>query len=190
MQNKHQLRQRFKQVRGAISSSEREKSEKIIAENFLKLLNKNPAVKTIAGFMPTQSEVNILPLLEKLITDNYNICLPFIGGDDVMIFKQCSNFSDLINNKFGIKQPLSSCNNVIPELIIVPLLACDNNGHRLGYGQGYYDKTINSLKNNNHQLILVGLCFDQQVTDQLPTEEHDQKLDYVITTKGMLLTIN
>ena len=83
----------------------------------------------------------------------------------------------------NIKEPPKLNEILYPELIFVPCLAFDNNGFRLGYGGGYYDKTLSQYKKNNINFISVGFAFDDQKVNNVPTDKFDIKLDYVITEK-------
>ena len=101
--------------------------------------------------------------------------------DSPLEFQSWDMKSALIDGPFATKQ--SSEAFVIPEIIIVPLLAFDLKGARIGYGGGYYDRTIEALRKNNPNLITIGVAYDGQKVDAVPTEEHDQKLDMVVTEK-------
>ena len=76
--------------------------------------------------------------------------------------------------------------NIIPEIMIVPLLAFDKNLNRLGYGKGYYDTTINKIRNKGKLFLTVGLGYDNQEFDKIPIEKHDQRMDVIMTEKKII----
>lgn len=137
---------------------------------------KNP--QHIAGYYPINSEVNPLPLLKYLAFNGHKIGLPKIENNHLSFLRW--SFSDsLIKGCFDILEP-SSNTNFLPDIILMPLLGFDSKGNRLGYGKGYYDNAITKLSNKK-PLLKIGLAYDVQLVDLVPTEPHDQKLDWVIT---------
>ena len=177
--NKKSLRQNFLLLRDKIAN----KSEKdqVITANFIELLAKFDNVKIIASYHPIKSEINLLEL-NQYLNKNFQLALPAIENNE-MLFRQCGEL--VLNN--GIMQPAASCVELMPDVIITPLLAVDLQGFRLGYGKGFYDKTIAKLYQLQHKPILVGLCYDCQITDKLPQDAHDQKINYIVSE---LRTIN
>ena len=108
------------------------------------LINKhfNKKKIIIAGYYPSNYEVNILKFLEKASKKNFKIALPVIKSSNNMCFKSWVYKEPLYVNKFGILEPKNSNNTVIPDLIMVPLVAFDNHLNRIGYGKGYYDRSL------------------------------------------------
>ena len=91
----------------------------------------------------------------------------------------------LILSKYGIPEPKKS-KKILPNLILVPLLAFDEKKNRLGYGKGFYDKYLHKLKKIGKKIIAVGVAFSFQKHHNLPATDKDYKLDYVITEKGLI----
>ena len=89
----------------------------------------------------------------------------------------------MIDGFMNIKEPVSTSKILIPDLLFIPCLAFDSYGYRLGYGGGYYDKTLSHLKKNKKNFLSVGYAFDAQKVQEVPKENFDIKLDYVITEK-------
>jgi len=100
------------------------------------------------------------------------------------MFKKWEPNQSLFLNKYGIPEP-SSGTVVNPDILLVPLVAFDKNLNRLGYGAGYYDRLIESLKKKK-KIITIGLAFDFQESNSIPTSKYDQKLDYIVTNKNIL----
>lgn len=146
-------------------------------EQFIKSLS---SINNIAGYYPTSDEMDILPLLNQL-KKQYQILLPRIVGNSTMHF--CSWDDELEKSpRYRFYQPKAG-EEVVPDVMIVPVVTCDANGHRLGYGKGYYDRYLSS----NKGIIKIGLIpTDLIYSSKLPNEAHDIKLEYIITENGVI----
>ena len=155
-------------------------SNKII--KFLKTVKiKN---KVIGGYYPYNYEVDTLELLKKLEKKDYLISLPKISKKNKMNFYQWSFKDPLSINIYGIPEPISK-KKVNPEILLIPLVAYDNELNRLGYGGGFYDRYISSVIHNK-EIIKIGLGFSFQRINKLPTNQYDKKLDCIITEKDFI----
>ena len=144
--------------------------------NFFKKKKRN----IISGYCPVKGEVNPFISLNKLHNLGHLICLPeIVQKDQKLIFKSWDQHTKMKIGKFGIQVPLSK-KVVIPNYLLVPIVSCDLFKNRLGYGGGYYDRTLSYLKNKNHCLS-IGLAYDEQINESIPSEKFDQKLDIIIT---------
>ncbi len=115
-----------------------------------------------------------------MIEKNINICLPKINSQSKEInFFKFSTGTKLIKNKYNILEPAVTNEIIFPKLVLVPLLAFNESGFRLGYGGGFYDKYFSSQEEKD--IIKVGLGFSFQKANQIPIESHDQKLDWILT---------
>ena len=112
------------------------------------------------------------------------VSLPSIKKNYKINFIQCSINDPFIVNQYGIPEPTQG-KVVYPDILLVPLVAFDKNLNRLGYGAGYYDRLIQSLKKRKN-IISIGLAFDFQELNLIPTTKYDQKLDYIVTNKKIL----
>ena len=142
--------------------------------------------KIISSFLSIKTEIptnNLNFFIEK---SGKVLSLPIIDGNknDILIFKTYSAGDILIKGKFGINEPQNT-NVVLPDIIFVPCLAYDDLGYRLGYGGGYYDKTISYLKSIDHYFLTIGLAYDQQKVNNVITDNLDQKLNYILTEKQL-----
>jgi 5-formyltetrahydrofolate cyclo-ligase len=120
-------------------------------------------------------------LLEK---KNFKVSLPIIKKDNQMNFCSWSRGDPLRVNKFGIPEPVSS-KIFYPDILLVPLVAYDNNLNRLGYGGGYYDRYIEKLEKTK-KIIKIGLAFSFQKISSIPIDQYDKRLDFIITEKEIL----
>ena len=128
-------------------------------------------------------EVDDLMLLKRF-KKKFAISLPVIKKKFQMNFYKWS-FTDLLKiNKYGIPEPETK-NIVYPDVLLIPLVAFDKNLNRLGYGGGYYDRLIKKLSKKK-KIIKIGLALSFQKINKVPTNAHDQKLDYIITNKYII----
>ena len=140
--------------------------------------------KIIGGYYPVNYEVDDLEILKKFVKKKVKISLPVIKKNFRMDFIQCSLDSTFVINQYGIPEP-SDGKVVYPDILLVPLVAFDRKLNRLGYGAGFYDKLIKSLKKIKN-IVTIGLAFDFQEVYLIPVSKYDQKLDYVVTNKKIL----
>ena len=155
----------------------------IIFKLIRKHFSKNKII--IAGYYPSYYEVDILNFLEKASKKNFRIVLPVIKSSNTMSFKSWIFKEPLYVNKFGILEPENSSKNTIPDLIMVPLVAFDNRLNRIGYGKGYYDRSLKKISKIKKNAISLGIAFSFQKCQKIPTNKQDFKLDYVFTEKGI-----
>ena len=140
----------------------------------------------IAGYYPSNYEVNILNFLEKVSKKKLKIALPVINSSGEMSFKSWVFQEPLYVNKFGILEPKNSKKKIIPDLIMVPLVAFDNQLNRIGYGKGYYDRSLRKISKIKKNAISLGIAYSFQKCKKIPIDSHDFKLDYIFTEKGII----
>ena len=158
---------------------------KIDFNKVFSLIKKNNLIeKSIGGYFPVNYEVDDLEILNKFCKKNYEISLPVIKKNFQMDFYKWS-FSDPMKiNQYGIPEP-NTKKIIYPDIILIPLVAFDNNLNRLGYGGGYYDRVIEKL-NRIKKILKIGLAFSVQKVNNLPVTKYDKKLDYIVTDKYIL----
>ena len=142
--------------------------------------------KIIASFISFKSEISTQFLNEFLFNNGKILCLPIIkNNSETLNFIEYNLKTKLVSGKFGIMQPSDLSKEFLPEIILTPCLAFDENGFRLGYGGGYYDKTFSYLKKIKHKFISIAVAFDDQKIDKLVHDKYDQKIDYILTEKKL-----
>ena len=142
--------------------------------------------KIIASFISFKSEISTQFLNEFLLNNGKILCLPIIkNNSETLNFIEYNLKTKLVSGKFGIMQPSDLSKEFFPEIILTPCLAFDENGFRLGYGGGYYDKTFSYLKKIRHKFISIAVAFDDQKIDELVHDKYDQKIDYILTEKKL-----
>ena len=138
----------------------------------------------IGGYYPINSEIGCLDILEKLEKNNYKISLPITKKNNDMDFYEWSFQNPLKISHQGIPEP-NIKKKVFPDVLIVPLVGFDKNKFRLGYGGGFYDRYISKLSNFK-KIFTVGFAFSFQEVKNIPINKHDQKLDFILTNKGIV----
>jgi 5-formyltetrahydrofolate cyclo-ligase len=140
----------------------------------------------VAGFMPMKSEINPLPLMRKLAAAGARLALPVVAGRGKPLMMRAWGIGEpLAAGVWGIREPPPSAAVVAPDILIVPLLAFDRAGHRIGYGAGYYDMTIAALR-ARRAVVAIGVAFSAQEIAAVPATPHDAPLDLVLTEREVI----
>jgi 5-formyltetrahydrofolate cyclo-ligase len=139
--------------------------------------------EVVAAYWPIRDELDIKPLIVKLMDAGQPVALPVVLGDDEPLeLRLWQDGAPLYEAGFGTLAPEDSAPRVEPDLILMPLLGFDKHGTRLGYGGGYYDRTLAHLPKRPR---LVGFAFARQEVDHIPREAHDVPLDAIVTELGV-----
>ena len=140
----------------------------------------------VAGFSPMKTEINPIPLLRKLSDAGAQLALPAIAGRGKPLLMRAWHFgAPLKAGQWGIREPTADAAEVAPDILIVPLAAFDRAGHRIGYGAGYYDMTINALRAQK-PILAIGIAFAAQEIPKVPATERDARLDLVLTEREII----
>lgn len=177
--DKQQLRQDMRRLRRGLSLSMDDR-ERLISHFFDALPLKSTDL--IAGYWPEAGECDVRVILGEALRRGYRCALPVVErGSRLLSFAPYGNDSAMRVGSFGIKEPVDAA-RLVPDVVIVPLLAFDAHGARLGQGGGYYDVTLAHLRAQK-PICAVGLAYAQQECKDTPllTEAHDQALDWIVT---------
>jgi 5-formyltetrahydrofolate cyclo-ligase len=140
----------------------------------------------VSGFMPLKSEINPLPLMRKLEELGARLALPVVAGKGKPLVMRAWAWGEpLAAGVWGIREPKPQAPEVEPDILLVPLLAFDRAGHRIGYGAGYYDMTIAALRAKK-RVNAVGIAFSAQEVAKVPTTPQDARLDLVLTEREVI----
>lgn len=157
------------------------------AENFLRAIKPQKG-QVVGVYWPKGRELDTAPLMERLMQLGAMVALPVMQADTRLLsFALWSDDVPLEPASFGVMQPPVTSTTIFaePDIVVVPMLAFDRRGHRLGYGGGYFDCTLEYLRKAK-QVLAVGYAYSQQaVLFNLPAETHDQPLDWIITPKDV-----
>jgi len=178
---KESLRAAALAKRDALPAAERQAGAETIAARPFPV-NIAPGV-IVSGFMPMKSEINPLPLLHKAADQGARLALPAIDKRGKPLIMRAWKFGDPFKaGQWGIREPVPEAPAVDPDILIVPLACFDRAGHRIGYGAGYYDMTINALRAKK-KVIAIGIAFAVQEIPRVPATERDERLDLVLTER-------
>ncbi len=140
----------------------------------------------VSGYLPIGSEIDPRALMARMAAAGAALCLPDVAAPDApLVFRRWQPDDPVAAGPHGTSVPVSDAEDVVPGLLLVPMLAFDRTGHRLGYGGGYYDRTIAALR-SSADVLAVGLAFSGQVRDDLPVGAHDARLDWIVTESAAL----
>ena len=135
----------------------------------------------VAGYRALGSELDPDPLMRRLAAAGARLALPVMGLDgEPLTFRAWTEGDPLERRAYNVEEPDRAATLVVPDLVLVPLVAIDRAGIRMGYGKGYYDRTLSALRRAG-PVRAVGLAFDVQLVDSVPAEPHDEALDALVT---------
>lgn len=138
----------------------------------------------VSGFAAIRDEINPAALMTWLHAEGFRLALPAMQGKGEPLLMRAWTPGDATSAAaWGIAEPLADKAAVDPDIVLVPLLAFDSRGYRLGYGGGFYDRTLAKLRAIK-SVVAVGVAYDEQRVDAVPVESYDQRLDWVLTPSG------
>lgn len=144
-----------------------------------------PAGAIVAGYSAIRSEANPYPLMCALAEAGHPMALPCVlVANEPLIFRRWSPRDALQAGAYGITEPGPDAETVIPDVLLVPLLGYDANGFRLGYGGGYYDRTLETLRAQK-KVLAIGIAYAGQELPEFTADSHDQPLDAILTELGL-----
>ena len=170
--------------RGALPAAERAKAAETIAARPFPIAIAPGTI--VSGFMPLKTEISPLPLMRRLAASGARLALPVIDGRGKPLILRAFAFGDALSpGQWGIREPMADAPEVKPDILLVPLLAFDRRGHRIGYGAGYYDMTIARLRAMK-PLVAAGIAYACQEVGEVPVTPRDARLDLVLTEREII----
>ena len=140
----------------------------------------------VASFISIRTEISLNILNRFLAISQKIMCLPVIKEDfNYLIFREFNKNTILKKGKFDIPEPIDSSRELLPDLVLVPCLAFDKFGYRIGYGGGYYDRTFARFKDISHSFVSVAVAYEDQRVDNVVYDKYDKKIDYIMTEKSV-----
>ena len=182
--NKNEIRKKILQLR-RLNPSEKKIKSLIIQERAIELIL-NKKLINLLSYMCFKTEVETKFLNNFLINNKINLSIPRVLNNEICFYLIRSLKNDVEIGNYGIYEPKSELkktdyNNI--DIAIIPGVAFDLNGYRLGYGKGFYDRFLSKYE----QLIKIGLAFECQIVENIPVEKHDKKMDYLITENNIIV---
>ena len=152
----------------------------LFLRTFAQLLGHAPAPR-ISGYWPMGDEFDVRPLLTRLCERGHVCALPVVvKRGEALVFRRWQPGDRLIESGFGTREPGPEAADVEPNIVLAPLLAFDDTGGRLGYGGGFYDRTLRALRSAG-RVIAVGVCYQAQRVAEVPSDDNDEMLDWIVT---------
>ncbi len=140
-----------------------------------------PGNAVVAGYIPVREEFDVLPAMDALLARGCSGAMPVVAGPaQPLVFRRWDRATAMAVGAYGIAAPTEASPACTPDVVLVPLLAFDRAGRRIGSGAGYYDRTLAALRAEG-PVLAVGVAFAAQEADTLPAGRHDERLDWVVT---------
>ncbi|MEC9454507.1 MAG: 5-formyltetrahydrofolate cyclo-ligase [Pseudomonadota bacterium] len=159
----------------------------LAADHFLANVPVAPGA-IVSGYWPIRDEFDVMPVMRRLSGAGYRCALPFVDKKrHVLIFREWRPGTVMLEGPFRIPEPTEEAAALTPSLLLVPLLAYDSEGFRLGYGGGYYDGALADLRAADGPVLAVGMAFSEQLVERVPHGTRDQQLDWIVTERGAML---
>ncbi|MBO6521538.1 MAG: 5-formyltetrahydrofolate cyclo-ligase [Rhodospirillales bacterium] len=143
--------------------------------------------RTVSAFCSMGTEISTVPLLAALGAAGHKTALPVVERKNApLVFRAWAAGDPLVDGGFGTSVPAPDAAPVTPDVVFVPLLAFDDDGYRLGYGGGFYDRTLEKLRAEGEHVIAIGIAFSGQRVETVPRDSFDQPLDWIATEVGLM----
>lgn len=190
--DKTEIRKIFKKKRNLLTASQIKDKSQLITDNFIQ--NLLPEIvkfsdKKLAFYLPANNEVDTKYLINYAASNGNIIALPKADENKNLLFKQYKIGEELEKNILFPKllEPKPESKNITPDIVFVPLVAFDNNCNRIGMGGGFYDIYISKLRFSAQNITFIGLGYDLQFYPNLPNDELDQNLDFIVSESKIFI---
>ena len=185
---KKQMREAVLSKRDAMSSATRKAASEAILERLFALPQYESA-NVVLSYIGFGSEIETQPFFERIIANGKIAVLPRVDrASQSLVLHSVRSIAELVTSKWGIREPASDAPTVpinAIDFVLIPGVAFDLTGNRLGYGRGYYDKLLSTA---NQALVRIAAAFSCQIVDAVPICSHDQKMDSIITENEIIVT--
>ena len=182
---KRKLREEMLRRRAALPATAMSQASQSVARHFAD----HPIlafVPSFAGYIAMRSEIDIIPVFDIMARYRKITALPAVTPQNNLIFRRWQRGDTLKRHAtLSVEEPPATHESLIPSLVLVPLLAFDADGYRLGYGAGYYDRTITAMRQFETPPLFIGVAYGMQEVERIPTEPHDAPLDGILTELGV-----
>jgi 5-formyltetrahydrofolate cyclo-ligase len=180
------MRRRLKAWRDAVPAVEQSQAARDVAVRLTELLRSRPP-GIVAGTVAIGSELDPGPALAALAARGWGLSLPVMQSrTEPLLFRRWAVGAPLVTRTWGIREPAADAPVVRPDVMLVPVLAFDTAGRRLGYGGGFYDRSLAAFAAAGAAPLTIGLGYDGQCIDVVPTLDYDRRLDHVVTPSRVL----
>ncbi|BCM91968.1 5-formyltetrahydrofolate cyclo-ligase [Abditibacteriota bacterium] len=171
---KSRLRREMKIARSKLNPAERTRASLALGGLLRPFLREHP-LQSVGVYLATPAEISLDPLIETLLAEGVEVSAPRINLQlNTMAFIRLHSLTEVQIGPWNLREPLGD-EAVIPATVLVPGLAFNEQGHRLGMGAGWYDRTLTP------EITTVGICYDWQIVPTVPTEDHDQRMNWIFS---------
>lgn len=178
---KRLLRKQAEARRAAAVPTAAGAAEQVAARVLALVAGRQPG--TVSGYLPMAGEMDPLPAMAALAARGWRRCLPVVVAKGApLAFRAWEPGDDLVDGVFGTRHPATGAEIVAPDLLLTPLLAFDRQGYRLGWGGGFYDRTLAALRAAG-KATAIGVAFAAQEVDAVPRADYDARLDGIVTER-------
>jgi len=185
---KAELRQQAAIARKALVNADPEAPARLAAQSdiIMRMVQDERPAGVVAAYMPIRSELSPLRLVAALVARGIVTAMPETPSPgQPLIFRRWAPGDDLVDGPYGTSQPSPAAPVMVPRVILAPMLAFDSACWRLGYGGGFYDRTLAGLRDAGQRVTAIGIAFDGQLVDKVPVGPFDMPLDAVLTPSGL-----
>ena len=185
---KAELRQQAAIARKALVNADPEAPARLAAQSdiVMRMVQDERPAGVVAAYMPIRSELSPLRLVAALVAQGIVTAMPETPSPGhPLIFRCWAPGDDLVDGPYGTSQPSPAAPVMVPRVILAPMLAFDSACWRLGYGGGFYDRTLAGLRDAGQRVTAIGIAFDGQLVDKVPVGPFDMPLDAVLTPSGL-----
>ena len=183
---KRALRSRIKTWRSGLEADAAARAADAVAAHGLGFLRLPQRPFVVSGFSSLPDEFRAWPLLRRLHGEGHALAMPVMQGKGLpLVFRAWAPGDAMDKAVWGIAEPRADKPVLEPDIVLVPLLAFDATGWRLGYGGGYFDRTLRGLRARK-SIVAVGLAYDESQVDAVPHLDYDERLDWVLRPSGPL----
>jgi len=180
-EEKSAFRKNAIKVRALLAGAANENAAVALADNLLPLIAGRGAGISVSGYLAIGDEIDLMPALVAFHVGGLKCCLPVVlGAGRALIFRQWQAGDSLEKGPLGTLHPEPENSEITPDVVLVPLLAYDTDGNRIGWGGGFYDRTLAALRQCGN-VLAVGIAFEGQRAERLPRGPNDVALDCVVT---------
>jgi 5-formyltetrahydrofolate cyclo-ligase len=183
---KRALRSRIKTWRSGLEADAAARAADAVAAHGLGFLRLPQKPFVVSGFSSLPDEFRVWPLLRRLHGEGHALAMPVMQGKGLpLVFRAWAPGDAMDKAVWGIAEPRADKPVLEPDIVLVPLLAFDAAGRRLGYGGGYFDRTLRGLRARK-SIVAIGLAYDESQVDAVPHLDYDERLDWVLRPSGPL----
>jgi len=160
-------------------------SPAIIADHIVRQFGNHATRGVVSGYLAIGDELDVEPALQGLRETGMQLALPVvIAAGQALIFRQWQPGTDLEPGSLRTLHPTPDNPELAPDMLLVPMLAFDDQGYRIGWGGGFYDRTLAGLRSRK-SVLAIGVAYAGQRVDKVPRDHHDARLDWIATEAGM-----